>query len=300
MCNRAVHETSWKKSSRQVENGRYALQILRDDIEHAGFFGTYTPASGVAITQPADPCAVTFGAANSGWDTSPPSVPVPLFGYSGASSSPLPTTRCPQLPFYKPNTAVLVSRRTATATVASAVAGATYLQAAECSNGPGPFAYGTSGFSLKLKDCVSLAPLNPYLVDIYYVSTCDVCGSDNIPTLKLVQAGPTAAPSEAPLVEGIEDMQFTYGIDNTGTGAPDTFSATPAASDWPNVMSVRVNLLARNLECTVGYTDSKTYTLGGPGPASAPAKTCNNGDYKRHVYSEVVRAINPSGWREKP
>ncbi len=289
-----------EKSSRQIENGRYALQILRDDVEHAGYYGTYTPASGVVYTTPPDPCLTALGSANSGWDTSPVSVPAPIYGYSGAAANPMAATTC-GLSFYKPNTAILVVRRTVTGTVATAVAGATYLQVSECNTDPSAFVYGTGGFARRLKDCVSPAPLNPYIVDIYYISTCDVCGSDTIPTLKMVQSGPTAAPAAPiPLVEGIEDMQFDYGIDNTGIGAPDTFSATPALGDWPNVMSVRVNVLARNIECTTGYTDTKTYTLGSSAPASAPPSTCTNGGYRRHVYSELVRAINPSGWREKP
>lgn len=299
-----------EKSSQQIENGRYAMQILHDDIEHAGFYGTYAPGSGVVSTLPADPCVTAFGSANSGWDTAPISVPVPIYGYPGAASDPMAATTTCGLTNYQPNTAILVIRRTTTTPVAASavVAGSTYIQAAGCNTDPSAFVYGTGGFTLKQKDCSTLATVEPYIVDIYYISSCDVCGADTIPTLKMVQRGPSPVPAAPiPLVEGIENLQFDYGIDSTGDGAPDNFVVAPDITDlssWQNVMAVRVNLLARNTEPTSGYTDTKTYTLGlfgAVGPfASGVGSFPQPSNYKRHLYSELVRVINPSGRREKP
>jgi len=100
------------------------------------------------------------------------------------------------------------------------------------------------------------------------------------------------AQTTRPLVEGIENIQFDFGVDNTGDGAPESYLASPLAADWQNVMAVRVNLLARNNETTPGYVDNKSYQLGS---VAIPAAADN---YKRHVYSELVRATNPSGRRE--
>ncbi|ADE12392.1 PilW family protein [Sideroxydans lithotrophicus] len=285
-----------EKASREIENGRYAVQLLHDDIQLAGFYGEYSPASGVAYTVPADPCNVNPGSTNSGWDATP-KVPVPVYGYAGAAADPTTATTC-GLTNYKPNTAILVVRRTATAavSVATAAAGTTYLQVSECNTSATPFVLGTGGFSLQQKDCATPADLRQYLVDVYYISSCDVCGTDTIPTLKMVQSGPAAAPVITPLVEGIENMQFDYGIDNTGDGAPDTYTATPAATDWQNVMAVQVNLLARNNDPTVGYQDTKTYSLSAVSGVSSVGPF--NDSFKRHAYSELVRAINPSGRRE--
>lgn len=281
-----------EKSSRQIENGRYAMQLLHDDIQLAGFFGEYTPPISTTYTVPADPCDI---ATSSGWATTP-TVPVAIYGYTGAATNPMAATTC-GLSNYMPNTAILIVRRTSTATISAsaAVANTNYLQVSQCSSVATPFAFGTSGFGLMQKDCLTLAPLREYWVNIYYVSSCDVCSpSDGIPTLKRVQAGPTATPVTTPLVEGIENMQFDYGLDNTAPfdGSPDLYTNTPAANQWGNVMAVRVNLLARNIDTTTGYTDTKTYNLGGAGTVTP------GGNYKRHVYSEVTRAINPSGRRE--
>lgn len=280
------------KASREIENGRYAMQLLRDDIEHAGFYGDYSPASGVvAVTS--DPCNLNSGSTNSGWSTTPTvTVPAPIYGYAAQGSDPTSGTTC-GLTSYKPNTAVLVVRRTDTATVipASAVAGTNYLQVSRC-NVMTPFVMGTSGFTLQQKDCATPALLRKYIVRVYYVSSCDVCGTDTIPTLKVVELM-NGNKNTIPLVEGIENMEFDYGIDNTGDGSPDVYTTSPAVSDWQNVMAVRVNLLARNNGITAGYQDTKTYNLGGAGTVGP-----FNDSYKRHAYNELVRVINPSGRRE--
>ena len=63
-------------------------------------------------------------------------------------------------------------------------------------------------------------------------------------------------------------------------------------TQWQNVMSLRIHLLARNVDQTAGYADPKVYVLG---PVSyTPTQT----GFRRHAYSEVVRLDNPAGRRE--
>jgi len=282
-----------EKSSRAIENGRYAMQLLHNDIQHAGYYGDYSPSTGVTYTVPSDPCNLALGSANSGWLTAP-TVPVAIFGYAGAATDPTAATTC-GLTNYQANTAILVIRRASTTQIAAAaaVAGSTYLQANRCSTTAGSlFVFGTSGFTLNDKTCAAPAPLNRYIVHVYYISTCDICSpSDGIPTLKMVELG-DGANTILPLTEGIENIQYDYGIDSTADGSPNTYSATPLTTDWANVMSVRVNLLARNIDATAGYVDGKSYQLGS---VAVAAKSDN---YKRHAYTELVRAVNPSELRE--
>lgn len=275
-----------EKSSRQIENGRYAMQVLNDDIEHAGFYGEYAPSSTTTYTVPADPCDTVV--ANLGWNSATPAIAVPVYGYTAADATPSCVSN------RLAGTAMLVVRRTAAPTVAAAaaVAGTAYLQTSRCNTDTVPFVLDTGSFTLKQKDCATLAPLHKYIVRIYYVSTCSVCGTDTIPTLKMVEFV-DGAQTVIPLVEGIENMQFDYGIAASSTSSSAaSYTTTPAAADWPNVVTVRVNLLARNNESTPGYTDTKTYTLGGAGTV-APG-----GAYKRHLYSQLVRVVNVSGRRE--
>lgn len=296
-----------EKSSRQIENGRYATQLLRDDIQHAGYYGEFVPANTV-IPGITDPCAITVG-----WATTP-TYPVPIYGYPGAAADPTAATSCNALgglPNYRANTPVLIVRRAETASIIPTTTpptpGTTYFQASLCNTSNVPFVIGTTGFTLQNKDCATTAPLRRYLVNIYYLSNCNNCNpSDNRPTLKVAQLGPTATLQVTPLVEGIENIRYDYGIDNSSTGYPDTYTATPTAAQWPNVVAVRVSLLSRNLDCSTGYKDTspsgtKTYDLGG-GPFSADAgdaAACggNSNGYRRHVFTELVRIINISGRR---
>ena len=277
------------KSSRQIENGRYAIQLLHDDIQLAGFYGDYSPSNGVATAIPNDPCDSTL--ASLGWDAAIPQVPVAIFGYTGGVGDPTPNN-C--LENYLDNTAILVTRRVSSVTtpVASAAVNAIYLQVSSCNTDAAPFVLGTSGYNLRQRDCATLAVLRPYIVRIYFISSCTVCGTDSIPTLKVREIIGGNASTIA-LVEGIQNMQFDYGIDTSGDGAPDIYDNTPDTADWSNVTAVRVNLLARNNDPTTGYKDSKQYNLGGAGIVGP-----FNDTYKRQAYSQLVRAVNPSGRRE--
>lgn len=300
-----------EKSSRQIENGRYAMQILSDDIEHAGFYGEYSPLTAIVYNVPSNPCDTTI--ANLGWNSATPAIPVPVYGYTGSATAPSCLTN------RKSDTAILVLRRTETSPPATLDGASAYLQVSRCNSDTSKFtlALGSASFTLKQKDCATSALLHKYIVRIYYISTCSTCGTgaDSIPTLYMVENGGTPTP----LVEGIENMQLDYGVDylpltntdgaadcyfpdpsnitaaqktacETATGTAGNF--TNSATNWSNVVTVRVSLLARNTEASTGYTDSKSYTLGSVAVAAA------NDRYKRHVYTQLVRVVNPSGRRE--
>jgi type IV pilus assembly protein PilW len=97
------------------------------------------------------------------------------------------------------------------------------------------------------------------------------------------------------IAEGIENMQVDYGVDTTRT-APDGRRQRlgPHQGHLADVMTAKVYLLARSLEKTPGFTDSKTYVMGTAGTIT-PA-TADQG-YKRHVFVQSVRLINPSARR---
>jgi type IV pilus assembly protein PilW len=277
-----------EKSSRQIENGRYAMQLLHDDIQLAGYYGDYSPAAtGVTYTTP-DPCDL----GGSGWDDTPLMIPLPVVGYTGADAGPACITN------RLPGTGILVVRRAATTTIGAgaAAAGTPYIQVARCDKEARPFvmASAVAAFDLLTKACTAgvLAPVRKYIVRIYYVSSCDVCGTDTIPTLKMEEIV-DGVKTTYPLVEGIENIQFAYGLDNVGTldGAPDSYVTAPTAAQWQDVVAVRVNLLARNIDPTLGYVDTKIYITSAVAPG---------GPYKRHAFSELTRVVNVSGRRERP
>ena len=314
------------KSSRQIENGRYALQLLSQDIQLAGFTGELSTASYVQQTPVG--CISTASdleyspSATAGSST----IPMPLYALTtipSACSNKYITNQVA-------NTAALVVSRvdTATTPLASAAAAEYYVQVSACANDTLPFAMSTGAttktFNLMQLDCSTsnLALLRKVIHRVYYISSCNVCSpsakADTTPTLKVAEFV-NGAMQLTPLVEGIEDLQFDYGIDMDGDGSPDCYVSDPtnpssaqtdpsvcpqpataygwtvAATNWSNVMAVRVHVLARSTDTSAGWTDTRSYDMG----LAEPAVTKND-HYKRHAYSSIVRLYNGSGQRETP
>ena len=136
-------------------------------------------------------------------------------------------------------------------------------------------------------------------------TACTAAADDGRPIPTLVRQELTgSAMTEVALAEGIERMNLLYGIDNVPAGAPDgvadTFTTTPAAADWQNVVSVRVTLLVRSNTLTAQYDDAaKTYDLDGDNAITAADYSCTADvatpsacQYKRKVFSQLVQLRN--------
>jgi type IV pilus assembly protein PilW len=293
------------KTARQIEDGRFGISIIADDVALAGYYGYfYSPATPSALV---DPCELTTMA------TIRTGLQLPIQGYDSPTSTPL---SCINSANFLAGTDVLVVRRADSKVTAtgSLVANQVYLQAnSDTSSSANPIINtGTAtNFTLLLKDNLTAAPIRKFHVHTYFISPCSVgdgtggvCtstsdGGKPIPTLKrlelTVDSGGSRVIETVPLVEGVENMQIDYGVDTTNDGTQESWLTTPAAvADWANVMAVRVTLLVRNVESTPGYTDPKTYNLGAAGNVTP------GGSYKRHVYQTAIRLVNPSSRRETP
>jgi type IV pilus assembly protein PilW len=293
-----------ERASRQIENGRYAMQLLSDDLRLAGFYGEFNVKSMGPPNVLVDPCSLTA----TDWALA---MPASLFAYDNGASAPTCTSTNPVA-----GTDILVIRRTASCesgvgSCPPVVAGQPYLQVAKCGTETPttPYVIGTSGatnFNLHMRDCATAAGLRQYFMRSYYISADNGHGVA-IPTLKRMEFT-GGGFVDVPLVEGIEQINYEYGIDNDGDGAPDVFSADPTslgltAKDqaiiWSNVVAVRINLLARSIEPSVNYTDSKTYTLG-LDKTGAPITVTPGDNYRRHAYTSLVRVVNVSERKDAP
>ena len=304
-----------EKSSRQIENGRYAMQLLNEDVRMAGYYGEFWNVAGLTVPSVLpDPCLTTVADLE-------PAMAFSIQGYDSPSSG---LTGCLADANHVAGTDILVIRRVepvamTLANASSGSAGQVYLQSGMTSSGfefekkMGTGANTSTAFTLFTKDGTTSAALRKYLVHIYFVSPCSVLatsattctsaadGGKPIPTLKMLElsaSGTATTMSIIPLVEGIENMQIDYGIDTDGDGVPDgAFVASPAAvAAWSNVMALRVHLLARSIEATAGYVDAKTYALGVYSDGNAQTLT-PSGAYKRRLFSQLIRLVNPSSRR---
>lgn len=309
-----------EKTSRQIENGRYAMQLLSDDLQMAGFLAEFDPTvlstSGFAAMP--DPCATDL-------PTLQGALPLHVQGIDNLAAIP----NC--LADVKAGTDIIVVRRASTcvpgANCDAVVAGLPYFQASLCTPATGgnelaasptsnadyaanwyALDFDVANLTRRKTNCTAIANVRRYRTHIYFVAN-NSNGSDGIPTLMRAELG-AGIFSISPLVEGIDQLHFEYGIDTSipGDGVPDAYTADPSSyngcagtncvENWRNIMTVKVHLLARNSQRTTGYVDGKTYVLGKQFGGNDNALGPYNDSYKRHAYSSVVRLSNPAGRRE--
>ncbi len=303
-----------ERSARQIENGRYAMQILGDDLKLAGYLAEFNPnVLSLPATKP-DPCLFTVAALNA-------ALPLHVQGYDNPSGAAIPSC----ITDLRAGTDVVVIRRTSTCIVGAAgcdatIASAPYFQASLCGSGTELASVtvtdyfvldaSTGTFGKHKKDCTTIADVRRYLTRIYFVANNDNAG-DGVPTLKRAELG-AGGFTIVSLVEGVENLQMEYGVDTNNDGTPDTFTAdpdsftyagcatAPCVVTWRNVMAVRINILARNTENSPGYTDTKTYTLGKKADGTDNTIPAFNDAIKRHAYDGQVRINNASARRLVP
>ncbi len=296
-----------ERNSRQIENGRFAMQLLTDDLRLAGFFGELDPGT-ISISALQDPCSTDPAV----WAQS---MRLHVQGYDDGVGYPATCA----FPALKPNTDIVVVRRAAACEAGIAgcpgtQAGYPYLQVSKCATElpASPYVLGIEGgaaYTLHLRDCATLAGKRQYLVRMYYIATDNgATPPSNVPTLKRRDFTGSGFV-DTPLVEGIEELNVEYGIDVDGDGLPDAYTADPTnyvcatgcnpLSNWMNVVTARIYLLSRNIDASPGYTDTKTYTLGNDA-AGNPFTVTPGGPYRRHVYTGLVRIVNPAQRRDTP
>jgi type IV pilus assembly protein PilW len=301
-----------ERANQQTENGRYALQIIGDDLRDAGYLASFNPGT-VAAPNPqlAIPAALPNACATD-VPTLKSALSIAVQGYDNGTNAPA----CVAADL-RGGTDILVVRRASTCAVGTAgcdpqVPGDVYLQASGCAT---EFTLGNyyaldsivGNLNLHQKDCVTAALIYQFRTHIYFVANNDKPG-DGIPTLKRAELGPGAF-SIVPLVEGVENLQLEYGLDSTvpTTGSPAVYTADPTSyngcvpgpctvvGNWRNVVTAKINVLTRNLTPTQAYTDTKTYALGLTFAGAVNTVPAFNDGFKRHVYYSVARLNNPAG-----
>ena len=305
----SVNRTEMERSTRQIENGRYAIDTMREDVVLAGFYADMQPLS--VPTWTTNPvCPVNI--ADLGFAASPAyTAPLPVWGYADGAGAPACITDL------APNTDVLVVHRFGSESFTPAQAAAStpsghpassqwYIQVSQCASDaspPGPFivAAGNGTFNLRNQNCTTTSDVWQLREQIYYVRTCSVnCPGDGIPTLvrKALNIGGGANMEDQPLVEGIQGFRVDYGIDNNNDGLADVWkrcdAATPCTNaEWGNVVAAKLYVLSRNLEASPNFVDNKVYSMG----LSGTVGPFNDG-FKRHVYTAQVNIPNKTGPRE--
>ncbi len=250
-----------QKTAQQIENGRYAIDTVSQNVRHAGFYGHLYRLPATPGSLP-DPCEL------SDLNALRDALALPIQGYRAAdltTRADVSSTSCITKGLLtnanlKPGSDVIVVRRASTEALAVGavptlndvyiiatgsglgVQAGTVTAITSTSQVDGATACTTTSSTAALGLCRqngTAAPIRKYIVHIYFVAPCSVgsgtsgvCTSsdDTIPTLKrleLVASGGTRKFEIVPLVEGIEYIKVEYGLDTT----PSTASVTGLPGD---------------------------------------------------------------------
>ena len=313
-------EAEIERANRQIESGRYAVDLLTNDLGNAGFYGEFDPTLLPNVAAVPDPCAATLAALKA-------MLPLHVQGFDNGDVLPSCVSDV------RAGTDLVVVRHTRACVSGDPncsgndPAGPLF-QASLCNNAselgsanPADW-YALDVDATQLtrhqRDCSTtagsgtLAVTRRYQTHIYYVANNDQPG-DGIPTLKRAELRYTNGQLgfvPVPLVEGVENLQFEYGIDTDGDGAADLYTSAPASANgcalpdcaavnWRNVVAVRLHVLARSSSATPGYVDDKTYVVGLKADGSANTVGPVRDGYKRHVFQSLVPLLDPIG-RKQP
>lgn len=249
------------KSNELIENGRFAIQLLQNDLVHAGFWGDIEPLVATAapgtVDDGPDPClSYVASGTRDMWPTDPTLLAaykinlmtIPVQGYADGSA----LTNC-GITSVLPNSSVLIVRYANTTSTCVAdggggcpngdISAGPYLQLSGCrdelySGGEAAYLFDAVAnpnltLTLRTKACKeqtqagttpanqTRAPARKMVVNAYYVAL-----SDAVPNLMRASML-NGVFSTQPLVEGIEAFQVEYGIDNVGANSQAVSTTDP-------------------------------------------------------------------------
>jgi type IV pilus assembly protein PilW len=219
------------------ENGRFALQILQNEIMHAGLAGSmHVPDTIVPLPTPSGDCSTKVDWSNL--------ITSPIEYYENASD---PDLNC--ITGAKPNTHALIIKRTSQTPYTSFDNEKNYFYTEGLGgtffvgSNSAPGAEGTSW---------------EYYAHIYYIA--DTNGIPGLYRKRLI--GDTVGVGEE-VVPGIADFAIQFGVDDVDDNIARTLSYTTdlAAANSPLSITARISVLAQSLSQDFSTTNSRKFSL---------------------------------------
>lgn len=269
--------------SRVLENGRYVMRLLSRELAMAGFWGkfldveTTTNHASIGIGQDCgngvDPWAMDLAAIQ--------------FLDNSTAATVAATFACIPSANVVTGTDLLAVKRVADSSTADVgiVNNTIYMR----SNGDAATMF-LGGGAATPPILTGIETNWTYLPQIYYIRDYAETASDGIPTLcrvHLDNSSPANMTTEV-LVDGVENLQIEFGIDEDDDFIANYYTAEPTAAEIFDAVSARIYVLVVSVNEIPDYTNDKTYTLG-----STTVNAANDGFYRR-VFNTTVVLRNPS------
>jgi type IV pilus assembly protein PilW len=285
------------RTSELQTNGRYALDVLRRDVQHAGNTGL-TPASGVVVVSApgvvvTNDCAVGFSL----------QLGQPVWGVNDSNAG---VTACiPNANYsrgdilairYADMNALTVQNAASAPTAAPVSAANNDIYFRSAYDGNSLFQVGVANpTAVGVSALASLpSPMQDQLLKsyVYYIGP-NTTANDGIPALYRLGLRLGVMTPEL-VASGIENLQVRYGVldtsGNTRYYEADGVNGVPSGS-WPLVNSVRVWLLARNSgsERNEAYSNTTSYPMG---DVNYTPTVGTNNQFRRQLYMATIQLRN--------
>jgi Tfp pilus assembly protein PilW len=272
--------------ARLQENGRWALRYLSRELTMTGFYGNSLSGDGLTTA------LVVANDCDTGWalDASEPVEHL-------ADVTDLEATAaygCLATGEVAVGTDILAIRRAKDSphmedgTASTALEDNTVYLRLEQFGSSGSLVRG-SDFTTGDKTAGSSVDAWEYIAQLLYVRNYADTPGDGVPSLCVKRlsddAATIAVEATECLVEGVENFQIEFGLDQTEPPdyAADFYTATPTAAQLGQAVNARIYVLARSLDEVPGYTNDKSYALGSTTQAAS-----NDGYYRRLMQTTVV------------
>ncbi len=274
-----------ERMARLQESGRYAIQVIEQDIRAVGLWGQLNSTEFVTgRATDADP--IDIAVTGDCWQNWTVNLDTPVEG--GENNNPYNAT-CLGGEGYVNNTDVLVVRYADHTDLlpADLVAGGLYLRSdqikAEIFTGttlPGGFAT-----DARLNELRSVA---------YFVS--DQSDTDpDVPSLRrafIDTSGAQPAIAIEEVISGVEDLQVQYGVDLTNDGSANSYVGADGVADAQTIVSVRVWVRLRTIEPELGFVDDRTWVYSEEAINASATATDDDDAFRRTLMSKTIELRN--------
>jgi type IV pilus assembly protein PilW len=274
-----------ERTSEVQTNGRYALASIRHELREAGYRGytwaepntpttTITPITGECLESGATAGAFVTNVRQGVWGTNDSNP------FSG-------TGNCIPAASYSGDD-VLVIRRVADTPTTTLAANTIYFHSS--------YALGEVFRGTTAPTFTGASPLADFAVQayVYYISPYTISATESplVPALYRVALQSGGVMAAELVASGIEHFQVQYGRATTdlntryynASGITGTSTST-VTSEWDDVNSVRIWLLARNSTAEPGYANTNSYVMGDQ------TYTVND-SFRRQLFTTVVQLRN--------
>lgn len=278
--------------ARMQENGRYAVELLNDDLRLAGYLGGNADVT--TITGSASPVVPDGSCVGNGDNQWGRMIARGIFGIDDA----LTGYACIRAGGNSPQPGDYLSGDVLTVRYAKP----TRLQAANSAT--------SRGYYLKsspMDGQIELVNSRDRAIDSFFTPLSDMPVTFNkleaytyysghqesdcngnavaVPALYRLALSTDGTPRREEIIRGVENLQVQYGVDSDNDGSPNQYENADTITDWRTVRAVRLWFLIRD-ECpSTAYQNTNTYVMG-------DSNLVANDNFRRHLYTTTVMLRN--------